>query len=77
MKRNATAVWHGTGKAGKGKVATQGKTLDSTAQPLTAGATRHKEFHLAQPAGWKPGTYLVTLYLNGDSDDAKTFAVRK
>jgi hypothetical protein len=58
-------------------LAQNGKTLDSTAQPLTAGAAHHKEFHLAQPAGWKPGTYLVTLYLNGDSVDAKTFAVRK
>ncbi|HET6577076.1 MAG TPA: hypothetical protein VFG66_02070 [Gemmatimonadales bacterium] len=58
-------------------LAQNGKTLDSTAQPLTAGETGHREFHLAQAKGWKPGTYLVTLYLNGDSVEAKTFAVRK
>jgi hypothetical protein len=58
-------------------LAQNGKTLDSTAQPLTAGDTGHREFHLAQAKGWRPGTYLVTLYLNGDSVEAKTFAVRK
>ncbi len=58
-------------------LAQSGKTLDSTAQPISSGADGIKEFHLAQPTGWKPGTYLVTLYLNGDSADAKTFAVRK
>ena len=30
MKRNATAVWNGTGKEGKGVLTTQSKTLDST-----------------------------------------------
>ena len=30
MKRNATAVWNGTGKEGKGVLTTQSKTLDGT-----------------------------------------------
>ena len=30
MKRNATAVWNGTGKEGKGTLTTQSKTLDNT-----------------------------------------------
>jgi osmotically inducible protein OsmC len=30
MKRNATAVWNGTGKEGKGVITTQSKTLDNT-----------------------------------------------
>lgn len=30
MKRNATAVWNGTGKEGKGVLTTQSKTLDNT-----------------------------------------------
>jgi hypothetical protein len=55
-----------------------GKVIDSTTQPISASDTGYKEFHLAAPdKGWKPGTYLVTLYLNGDSAQAKTFAVRK
>jgi hypothetical protein len=58
-------------------LAQTGKTLDSTATPIASGDTANKEFHLAQPKGWQPGTYLVTLYLNGDSVEAKTFAVRK
>ncbi|HEX3274746.1 MAG TPA: hypothetical protein VHR43_07830 [Gemmatimonadales bacterium] len=55
-----------------------GKVIDSTTQPISASDTGYKEFHLPAPAkGWQPGTYLVTLYLNGDSAEAKTFAVRK
>ena len=53
------------------------KVLDSTSQSVTTGAKEQTEFHLAQPKGWKPGTYLVTLYVNGDSAESKTFAVRK
>lgn len=30
MKRNATAVWNGTGKEGKGHLTTQSKTLNQT-----------------------------------------------
>ncbi|HMJ48847.1 MAG TPA: OsmC family peroxiredoxin [Ferruginibacter sp.] len=30
MKRNATAVWHGTGKEGSGHLTTQSGTLDKT-----------------------------------------------
>ena len=56
-----------------------GKVLDSTSQAISAGAKGNKEFHLSQPQpkGWQPGTYLITLYLDGDSVDSKTFAVRK
>jgi hypothetical protein len=58
-------------------LAQNGKVLDSTSQKVHAGEAGNKEFHLAQDKGWKPGTYLITLYLNGDSADSKTFAVRK
>jgi hypothetical protein len=58
-------------------LAQTGKALDSTTTTIAAGDTANKEFHLAPAKGWKPGTYLVTLYLNGDSVEAKTFAVRK
>ena len=65
------------GKLSARWLAQTGKTLDSTATPIAAGDTANKEFHLAPPKGWTQGTYLVTLYLNGDSVEAKTFAVRK
>ena len=59
-------------------LAQTGKTLDSTSQPISAdNAAAIKEFHLAPAQGWRPGTYMLTLYLNGDSVDAKTFAVKK
>lgn len=58
-------------------LAQTGKVLDSTSVPIAAADTGRKEFHLAQAKGWQPGTYMVTLYLNGDSAEAKTFAVRK
>jgi hypothetical protein len=58
-------------------LAQTGKTLDSTTQPISANDHGIKEFHLAQEKGWVPGTYLVTLYLNGDSVEAKAFAVKK
>jgi hypothetical protein len=65
------------GKLAARWLAQTGKAIDSTAQPIAAGDSANKEFHLAQSAGWKPGNYLVTIYLNGDSVEAKTFAVRK
>jgi hypothetical protein len=58
-------------------LAQTGKTLDSTTQPISTSDQGNKEFHLAPEKGWVPGTYLVTLYLNGDSADAKAFAVKK
>jgi hypothetical protein len=58
-------------------LAQTGKTLDSTTQPISTSDKGNKEFHLAPEKGWTPGTYLVTLLLNGDSADAKTFAVKK
>jgi hypothetical protein len=58
-------------------LAQTGKTLDSTSQPIHANEQGNKEFHLAPEKGWVPGTYLVTLFLNGDSVEAKTFAVKK
>ncbi len=58
-------------------LAQTGKTLDSTTQPISSSEQGNKEFHLAQEKGWVAGTYLVTLYLNGDSVEAKAFAVKK
>lgn len=57
-------------------LAQTGKVLDSTSQPV-GDVPGIREFHLAPPKGWQPGTYMVTLLLNGDSAEAKTFAVRK
>ena len=57
-------------------LAQTGKVLDSISTSVSQSPSI-EEFHLAPDQGWKPGTYLVTLFLDGDSVDAKTFAVRK
>jgi hypothetical protein len=67
----------GDGQLSARWLAQNGKVLDSTSQSISGGAAGNKEFHLAQPKGWQPGTYLITLYLDNDSVEAKTFAVRK
>ena len=61
------AVWH----------LQDGKMLDSAAQTIRPEGHENTEFHLTRPKGWAPGTYKVTIYANGDSVDAKTFAVKK
>jgi hypothetical protein len=61
------AVWHFQ----------DGKMLDSTAQTIRPSGPENTEFHLTRPKGWAPGTYRVTIYSDGDSVDAKTFAVKK
>ncbi|HKU60040.1 MAG TPA: hypothetical protein VJQ44_02395 [Gemmatimonadales bacterium] len=53
-----------------------GKTVDSTGETIKPKGRVTTPFRLAPAKGWKPGTYRVTLYSNGDSVDAKTFAVQ-
>jgi hypothetical protein len=54
-----------------------GKTIDSTGQTIQPRGHATTAFRAAPAKGWKPGTYRVTLYADGDSVDAKTFAVKK
>lgn len=53
-----------------------GKAVDSTAQTIKPQGHATTPLRLAPEKGWKPGTYRLTLYNNGDSVDAKTFAVQ-
>jgi hypothetical protein len=64
---NLVAVWHYQ----------DGKMIDSTAKTVSPEGPENNEFHVASPKGWKPGTYKVTIYADGDSVDARTFAVKK
>jgi hypothetical protein len=61
------AVWHYQ----------DGKMVDSSAKTIHPGGPENNEFHVAARKGWKPGTYKVTIFSNGDSVDAKAFAVKK
>lgn len=54
-----------------------GSTVDSTSRTITPQGPENTEFHVARPKGWPVGTYKVTIYADGDSVDARTFAVRK
>jgi len=62
-----TAIWHFQ----------DGKMVDSTAKSIQPTGPEATEFHLANPKGFKIGTYKVTIYADGDSADARTFAVKK
>jgi len=54
-----------------------GKVVDSTAQTIRPNGHSTTAFQAAPAKGWTAGTYRITLYNNGDSVDAKTFAVKK
>ena len=58
-------------------VGQKGKVVDSTAQTIRPKGRTTTAFHAAPVKGWDPGVYRVTLYNNGDSVDAKNFAVKK
>ena len=54
-----------------------GKVVDSTAQTIKPKGHATTAFRAAPEKGWKPGTYRLTLYADGDSVDAKNFAVKQ
>jgi hypothetical protein len=64
---NLTAVWHFQ----------SGKLVDSASRTIQPEGPTNTEFHVSNPKGWPVGTYKVTIYADGDSVDARTFAVRK
>ena len=55
----------------------KGKVVDSTTQTIRPKGRTTTVFHAAPAKGWDPGVYRITLYNNGDSLDAKNFAVKK
>ena len=64
---NLVAIWHYQ----------DGKVVDSTSKTVHPDGPENNEFHVSADKGWKPGTYKVTIYSDGDSVDARTFAVKK
>ena len=54
-----------------------GQVVDSSTQSIKPAGPENTEFHVSNPKGWPVGTYNVTIYANGDSVDAKNFAVKK
>ena len=58
-------------------LAQTGQTIDSSSRTIKPQGPENTEFHVTQPKGWKVGTYQVTVYADGDSVDARTFAVKK
>ncbi len=54
-----------------------GQVVDSSTQNIKPQGKDNTEFHISNPKGWPVGTYNVTIYANGDSVDAKNFAVKK
>ena len=54
-----------------------GQVVDSSSQTIQPEGRDNTEFHISNPKGWPVGTYNVTIYVDGDSVDAKNFAVKK
>jgi hypothetical protein len=54
-----------------------GQVVDSSSQSIKPEGKDNTEFHISNPKGWPVGTYNVTIFANGDSVDAKNFAVKK
>ena len=53
-----------------------GEILQKSSEPVPA-AGENTRFQLAQPKGFKPGTYKVIVFLDDDSVDTRVFAVKK
>jgi hypothetical protein len=53
-----------------------GEVLLQTSEPV-GPAGENTAFHLSRPAGLKPGTYKVIVFLGDDSVDSKVFVVQK
>jgi hypothetical protein len=54
-----------------------GEVLDSSSQTIQPKGEDVTEFHVTRPKDWRPGTYSVTIYADGDSVDTKAFVVKK
>ncbi len=61
-----TAAWRSPG----------GEVLEQSTEPVPA-AGENTAFHLSRPAGLKPGTYKMIVFLNDDSVDTKVFVIKK
>lgn len=62
--KTLSAVWHYQ----------DGKMVDSSAQALESDSAGNAAFSFSE---LKAGTYKVTIFADGDSVDARTFAVKK
>jgi hypothetical protein len=58
-------------------VSQKGEVVDSSAQEIHPKGPENTAFKVARPKGWAVGVYKVTIFADGDSVDAKTFAVKK
>ena len=55
-----------------------GKVRDSSSTSIQPKGPQYTELHAGPPkGGWPVGPFQVTVYVDGDSVDAKTFAVDK
>jgi hypothetical protein len=55
-----------------------GKMIDSASRTIQPKGPEQAELHAAPAAkGWAPGNYLVKIFVDRDSVETKTFAVRK
>jgi hypothetical protein len=58
-------------------VSQKGEVLDSSSKTINPKGAENTVFQVSRPKGWAVGVYKVEVFADGDSVDAKTFAIRK
>jgi hypothetical protein len=55
----------------------RGERVDTVVKTIQPKGREHTALASFRPKGWAPGPYRITIYVDGDSADTKTFQVRK
>ncbi|HEU4681759.1 MAG TPA: hypothetical protein VFS51_08440 [Gemmatimonadales bacterium] len=55
----------------------RGERVDSVVKTIQPKGREHTALSSFRAKGWAPGPYRITLYVDNDSTDTKTFQVRK
>jgi hypothetical protein len=55
----------------------RGERVDTVVKSIQPKGREHTALASFRPKGWAPGPYRITIYVDGDSTDTKTFQVRK
>jgi hypothetical protein len=55
----------------------RGERVDSVVKAIQPKGRENTALATSRAKGWAPGPYRITIYVDGDSADTKTFQVRK
>ncbi|MGH7508297.1 MAG: hypothetical protein ACREMZ_02355 [Gemmatimonadales bacterium] len=55
----------------------RGQAVDSSSETIQPKGRDNTALQASPPKGWTPGAYRITIFVDGDSADTRTFAVQK